>query len=227
MRQRSLVEIARLGRALDRSRAGIGQRLGQIEIGLEIPLNRGRRRRLRPARLGAAQQRLELVERAAHLGRRLAHLGHGRSRLLRHDLEAGLLAHRRARRLAPLGEDVLERIVLPDDAGQFRKRVGLLPRAGRLPCSAQLALEIFEIERETVPSWLTHGTIHSSTSRLFLWKNRELCAVNLTLCAPPEKLFRQRISSGAATPATARPEARTLRTACTNANLAKVDFRSV
>jgi len=51
-------------------------------------------------------------------------------------------------------------------------------------------------------------------------------AVNLTLCAPPESV-RQRISSGAATPATARPEARTLRTACTNANLAKVDFRSV
>ena len=38
---------------------------------------------------------------------------------------------------------------------------------------------------------------------------------------------RQRISSGAVTPTTARPEARTLRTACTNANLAEVDFRSV
>ena len=109
------------------------------------------------------------------------------------------------RRLAPLGEDVLVRIVLPDDAGQLRKRVGLLPRAGRLPCSAQLALEIFEIERETVPSWLTHGTIHSSTSRFFLWKNRELCAVNLTLCAPPEKpfpsahLFRRRNSGDSQT----------------------------
>ena len=194
------------------------------------PAPGGRRHRcgrFRPPRLGAPQQRLELVERAAHLGRRRARLGNGRRGLRRHDLEARLLPRDRPRRLAPLGEDVLERIVLPDDAGQFRKRIGLLPGAGRLPCSAQLALEIFEIERETVPSWLTHGTIHSSTCRFLLWKNRELCAVNLTLCAPPERPFRQRISSGAATPATARPEARTLRTACTNANLAKVDFRSV
>ena len=65
-------------------------------------------------------------------------------------------------RLAPLGEDVLERIVLPDDAGQLRQRVGLLPRTGRLAGSAKLALEIFEIERETVSSWLTHGMIHPS-----------------------------------------------------------------
>ena len=231
MRLRTFIEVARRGSALDRGRAVIGQRLRQIVIGLEFGLGHRpllhRRRGFRPARLGAAQQRLELVERTTQLGRRRRGRGLCRSGPSRNDLEARLLAHRRARWLAPLGEDILERIVLPDDAGQFRKRIGLLPRAGRLPCSAQLALEIFEIERETVPSWLTHGTIHSSTSRLSLWKNRELCAVNLTLCAPPENLFRQRISSGAATPATARPEARTLRTACTNANLAKVDFRSV
>jgi hypothetical protein len=46
--------------------------------------------------------------------------------------------------------------------------------------------------------------IHSSTSRFLLWKNRELCAVNLTLCAPAEKppsahLFRRRNSGDSQT----------------------------
>ena len=153
----------------------------------------------------ATTARQRLVEGTAQIGRRRARFGNGRRRLTRNDLEARLLACDGPRRLAPLGEDVLERIVLPDDAGQFRKRIGLLPRAGRLPRSAELALKIFEIERETIPSWLTHGTIHSSTSRFLLWKNRELCAVNLTLCAPPEKpfpsahLFRRRNSGDSQT----------------------------
>ncbi len=82
-------------------------------------------------------------------------------------------AARAGRRRSRLGwtrrEQILQRIILPDNAGQLRQRVGRLARAGRLRRAAKLPLEIFEIEGETVSSWLTHGMIHSSTGRPDEW----------------------------------------------------------
>jgi hypothetical protein len=68
-----------------------------------------------------------------------------------------------------MGEDILQRIVLPDDARQFRKRIRGLAGLGRLGRTAKLTLEIFEVEGETVSSWLTHGMIHSSAGRGDEW----------------------------------------------------------
>ena len=74
-----------------------------------------------------------------------------------------------AGRLPAMGEQILQRIVLSDDSRQLRERVRRVAGPLRLGCTTQLALEIFEIEGETVSSWLTHGMIHSSTERHDEW----------------------------------------------------------
>ncbi len=181
-----------------------------IRTGIVVPvlrrdLMRGRslgRRLGRPPRLGPAQQRLELVKRAAHLGGR--HRRRGRGRLGRNDAEARLLTGRLRRRRTPLREDGLQGIVLPDDARQLGERVALLAGTRRLTRGPELTLQILEVERKTVSCWLTHGTIHSSTSRLSITRQAKTRAVNLTLCAPAEKrpsahLFRRRNSGDSQT----------------------------
>jgi hypothetical protein len=108
-----------------------------------------------PHRLGTTQQRLELVERAAHIGRRRGCLCRRRSDQGRLETRLGpgpggrLRCHwRGGTRLlggAP-GEELLQRIVLPDETGQLHQRIGGRTRLLRLGRSAQLTLQIIEIE---------------------------------------------------------------------------------
>jgi hypothetical protein len=65
----------------------------------------------------------------------------------------------------PTGEELLQRIVLTDETGQLHQRIRSRARLLRLGRPAQLALEIVEIEGESVSSWLAHDLIHSSACR--------------------------------------------------------------